>query len=96
MTVRLPDGLEHIPVRPAMACAECGEEWPCDQAKDQLLAEYASDPLSLATYLGAQLADALDQAFQDQAWKRVDTLYDRFMGWRDATPTPENGRPHAA
>jgi hypothetical protein len=34
-------------------CVACGRAWPCLDAKDDLLAEYAEVPVALAIYMAA-------------------------------------------
>ncbi|MFI5845268.1 hypothetical protein ACIA8K_36750 [Catenuloplanes sp. NPDC051500] len=74
---------DHTPHRPTWDCRLCGGEWPCDQARLDLLAEYDGARVSLAIYLGACLVEATRELFTVPAgW-----LYARFLGWMKA-PLP--------
>ena len=73
--------VSHVPLRPGFDCARCGQPWPCPPGKVELAEQYHGDVLGLSRYLGAELADAMEQAVADQSWGRVDNLYDRFLGW---------------
>ena len=41
---------EHRPRRPTWKC-RCGAPWPCDEATELLLAEFADNPVRLDVYL---------------------------------------------
>jgi hypothetical protein len=42
---------QHIPQRPTWLCQGCLRPWPCEQAKQHLMAEYNDTPASLKIYL---------------------------------------------
>lgn len=65
-------------MRPLWRCdMGCGD-WPCQPAKDRLLAEYTNDRTALLMYLGAQMTEAEAQLNQIGA---PASLYDRFIRW---------------
>ncbi|MFE9960407.1 hypothetical protein [Micromonospora sp. NPDC005299] len=51
--------------------------WPCDTRRQELRAEFAGAPVSLALYVGAQLAGAAE----DLHWVLAGLLHRRFLGW---------------
>ncbi|SBT37375.1 hypothetical protein [Micromonospora auratinigra] len=69
--------IAHGPVLPLWSCAGCDRPWPCETRRRELRAEFAAAPVSLALYLGAQFA----RAVQDLHWLPADDLHRRFLGW---------------
>ncbi|MFG1677388.1 hypothetical protein [Micromonospora sp. NPDC049282] len=67
----------HGPVLPVWTCDGCGGPWPCETRRRELRAEYAGAPISLALYMGAQLA----RATADLSWAPARALHRRFLGW---------------
>jgi hypothetical protein len=71
---------EHLSDRPNWDCRECGEPWPCANAKAGLAAEFAGFPSVLAIYMSGQMNDALqDLTAHGESAPR--DLYDRFLAW---------------
>ncbi len=68
---------EHLLVRPSWDCAACDRPWPCDSAREQLRAEFATFPSVLRIYLAGQLADANAELVGANPIE----LYHRFLGW---------------
>lgn len=67
----------HEPVLPIWSCGGCGAPWPCPTRRQELRAEFAEAPVSLALYLGAQLVSASE----DLSWVPAGRLHRRFLGW---------------
>lgn len=68
-------GVLHVPDRPSWQCRQCGAAWPCEPAKDDIVA--TTDRTCRMIYLGLHLADAIvDQPGADPA-----AVFDRFVGW---------------
>jgi hypothetical protein len=72
---------KHVAMRPSFYCAICHEPWPCKPSKAELRHEFRDDQTGLFIYLGSQLEGALEAAIRNHDWKRVDNLYERFIGW---------------
>ncbi|MGR6318199.1 hypothetical protein [Micromonospora soli] len=70
----------HGPVMPIWSCGGCDLPWPCPTRKQELRAEYANAPVSLALYLGSYLV----QATEDMPWTPAGVLHRRFLGWTRA------------
>ena len=70
---------EHLPKRPAWDCNNCGETWPCANAKENLLLEYLGNRSSLLLYL----ALIRQEAFDDFATSGTvpPEIFERFTGW---------------
>ncbi|MBB4752625.1 hypothetical protein [Actinoplanes lobatus] len=84
----------HPPSRPSWRCENCGKPWPCEQRREELLAEFRRDRLALLLYLAAHLVDAVDD-FQEHGTDVAPDLYGRFMGWARRHPagTADSDRP---
>ncbi|MBM7080796.1 hypothetical protein [Micromonospora humida] len=67
----------HGPVLPIWNCGGCDRPWPCPTRQQELRAEYADAPVSLALYLGASFV----QAAEDMPWASAGPLHRRFVGW---------------
>lgn len=67
----------HVPVLPIWSCGGCDAPWPCRTRQRELRAEFDNAPISLALYLGAQLA----RASEDLTWVPAGALHRRFLGW---------------
>ncbi|MEV0724843.1 hypothetical protein AB0I37_18930 [Micromonospora purpureochromogenes] len=67
----------HGPVLPIWSCGGCGGPWPCETRRRELRAEFAEGRVSLALYMGAQLA----RATEDLHWTPAGILHRRFLGW---------------
>ncbi|GIM85130.1 hypothetical protein Sar04_20950 [Salinispora arenicola] len=50
----------HGPVQPVWNCGGCGLPWPCPTRKQELRAQFAGAPVSLALYLGSYLVQAAE------------------------------------
>ena len=74
---------QHIALRPGFDCGSCGQPWPCAPAKVRLAEEYVKDKLSLRLYLNLMCFEAISEAIKDHDWKKVDDLYERFVGWAE-------------
>jgi hypothetical protein len=62
---------------PAWDCRGCGKDWPCDEAREQLLIEYADRPVRLGEHMAEQLGRAASVLFAEP----IDLLFERFIGW---------------
>ena len=75
--------LEHYPRQPDWACLNCGEPWPCEPARDWLMAETGGGTalaVLMSTYLGDFVRDLPG---------RTAGSFDRFLGWtRVQGPAP--------
>lgn len=69
---------------PCWDCLACGEEWPCNEAKDALLYEHRENLGLLAIKMCRWLEDATPVLIEDGA--HPDTLFDRFIGWTKPEP----------
>jgi hypothetical protein len=76
-------GGEHVADRPSWDCRSCGKPWPCDPARENLLA--TMDSLSLAMLAWLQL----EAAAGDLPQIAPAELYERFLRW---TRRPRSGR----
>jgi hypothetical protein len=82
-TAHLEDGLstvsdrppEHSAERPSWDCRICGRPWPCDPAREAMVAEM--DRVSLAIFMWINLEDAVGDLPSAPAME----LFDRFIGW---------------
>lgn len=72
----------HGPVMPVWSCGGCGLPWPCTTRKQELRAQFAGAPVSLALYLGSHLV----QAAEDMPWTPAGVLHHRFLGWTRRPP----------
>lgn len=74
-----PDAMSaHAPTRPNWHCGECGTDWPCESARNQLASELG--PEALADHL-AWLAE---QAAIDLGLGTSALLRRRFLSWINA------------
>jgi hypothetical protein len=67
---------EHSPHQPSWNCVVCDKQWPCDPAREQLVAQYGLGA-SLAM-LGWQYLEEAASAFPDGS---PGELFDRFIRW---------------
>ncbi|MEU4640493.1 hypothetical protein [Micromonospora sp. NPDC023814] len=67
----------HGPMLSIWSCGGCGAPWPCRTRRQELRAEFADAPMSLALYMGAQFV----RAAEDLTWAPAGTLHRRFLGW---------------
>lgn len=58
-------------------CRSCGNDWPCDAVREQLLIEFADSPVRLGEHMAEQLGRAASVLFAEP----IDVLFDRFIGW---------------
>ncbi|MBW6434507.1 hypothetical protein KZ829_12270 [Actinoplanes hulinensis] len=83
----------HQPDRPAWDCLACGEPWPCAPGKVELAEQGAVHRRSLRLYLESCAIDMIDdRADGHRASGRDDGIYDRILGWFDASPRASAGR----
>lgn len=68
----------HEPMRPDWSCRGCGEPWPCQARRAELLAEFAGCPTTLGLLMAGYLVDAAGGDLANQAAGR---LYVRFLSW---------------
>jgi hypothetical protein len=84
VNMRLPtEPPEHRPLQPSWTCANCGEQWPCQPAKDRLIAESDS-----ATQLAITMWRYLEDYLLDDVSRMKDS-FERFLGWTRKRPPPE-------
>lgn len=67
----------HRRARPGWDCERCHRSWPCHPARAELGREYGVDRPALATYMCAQLHDAV----RELPGEPVGALYFRFIAW---------------
>ena len=67
--------IEHIAERPSWDCRACARPWPCDPAREGLVAEL--DPVQLAMHAWLNL----EEAAQDLPFASADEMFDRFLAW---------------
>jgi hypothetical protein len=65
----------HVPERPSWKCQHCSTVWPCQPAKDDIIA--TTDRVNRIIYLSLHLADAI----VDQPDAVPTDLFDRVVGW---------------
>ena len=75
--MRLTGSRLHRPERPHWRCASCGEPWPCETGRAELLAIHAGDRVGLAQVLSGQFV----QATKDLPEVSVGVLLDQFVRW---------------
>jgi len=73
-----PEG--HNPQRPSWSCGTCGNEWPCANARADLIAESIDGRTPVLVYLTMCLAGAVVDL---SSGGFPPDLYDRFVGWTD-------------
>jgi hypothetical protein len=64
-------------------CLPCLQPWPCQTRRNQLLAQYAGAPGSLALLLGS----AFVEAAADLPDVPAGELYEQFVGWLPPFPS---------
>lgn len=67
----------HLPVRPKWECRGCGEAWPCQNKRAELVIEYAGAEVSLGVLMAMRHCDAAGELPDIPAGE----LYQRFVGW---------------
>jgi hypothetical protein len=74
---------EHVPQRPTWRCRKCGHQWPCADARADLMTEAITYPTPVLVYLSlchaAATADLLPGGLPPD-------LHDRFIGWARRQP----------
>jgi hypothetical protein len=75
--VRAAQPTTHLPQRPIWLCRMCGGEWPCEPARERLLQDYESEPVSIAMLMWTQLEH---YAF-DKGEGPLSGAFDRFIAW---------------
>jgi hypothetical protein len=88
VTVTIPRLYEHVPDQPAWTCSSCGNDWPCDPAREHLTEEYQDEPVALAIYMGAHLGLA---AFEIKNTVTLLELFQRFVAWTKPQPLDAGG-----
>ena len=66
---------QHVANRPAWDCRACGQDWPCDPAREELAT--TMDRVVLAMFMG----DRMVQAAYDIPSITPEELFGRFMYW---------------
>jgi hypothetical protein len=67
--------LDHEPARPSWDCRSCGKPWPCDPARERMIADL--DPVALAITMWHILEDAV----LELPGMPPGELFDRFISW---------------
>jgi hypothetical protein len=87
----------HFVIRPLWMCGRCNGNWPCAEARDQLLTAYQATPWALSEHAiflmdqarkELQLVDPRSGQPRRLPWE---TLYRRFVSWTwpaDGWPPP--------
>ena len=73
--LRMSAAVLHVPARPSWKCHSCATAWPCQPAKDDIMA--TSDRTSRMIYLSLHMADAI----VDQPGADLDAIFKRLVGW---------------
>jgi hypothetical protein len=58
-------------------CGRCGKLWPCETAREELIASFGGDRVSLAVYMATDLV----RAARDLSESTPAELYVRFIAW---------------
>jgi hypothetical protein len=66
---------EHEAERPSWDCAKCGRPWPCDPAREHMMAYLGW--VALAVYMWGRL----DEAVLDLHNVPAGELFERFLSW---------------
>jgi hypothetical protein len=78
----------HRAARPGWGCRACGLAWPCQQAKQDLVAEFEGRLAFVIFYMSAQLLRYEADLVERNERPDPTTGYRRFIGWaRSATAT---------
>ncbi len=67
--------MEHVAKRPSWDCRACDKPWPCDPAREALMAEM--DITALRMYLWINLEEAMG----DLPATPVREVFERFLAW---------------
>ncbi|RFS43390.1 hypothetical protein D0Q02_28145 [Micromonospora craniellae] len=88
--------LGHVPSQPGWNCRACGLAWPCGPARESLIAEYEGNTTALSLYLAACLHEAIDdlRELDVRSTGGCGGVFDRFLGWIDQQPKPDQMPPH--
>ncbi|WP_238490658.1 hypothetical protein [Actinoplanes flavus] len=72
----------YVPSRPDWNCKApgCGQPWPCETEKAELLWTFREARLVLRMYLAAHMQDAIDDAVRHPFDVDID-FWPRFLGW---------------
>jgi hypothetical protein len=71
---------QHEPARPAWTCEDCGEEWPCRQARSRLRAETGG-----GTELAMLMWEYFEAYFRD-IMAQSNGAFERFIAWTRSPP----------
>ncbi|MGC9667471.1 hypothetical protein ACNTMW_13050 [Planosporangium sp. 12N6] len=82
----------HLPVRPTWTCVCCGNGWPCETGRRQLLIEYDG----ATAMLGLVMSTHFVRAAEDLPVVPAGQLYHRFVGWIRSRPRRPVNRGHWA
>jgi hypothetical protein len=93
MAVTVPVVPEHLPDQPAWTCGTCGQDWPCDPARERAKLEHRDDPVGLSVYFGALLGIA---AAEIPSRVTPGELFDRFIAWTRPQPLDVRDSPDSA
>lgn len=77
---------EHLAGRPFWDCRDCGQPWPCTEAKKQLLATLSPTQLSIHGM------SRLEVAARDLPTMTISDAFERFVSWT----WPENAAAYEA
>jgi hypothetical protein len=72
---------DHPADRPSWDCKACGQPWPCNQAREQLVAE-----LGLGTRLTLWMSIDMVDAARENGKIPPHELYQRFVAWTNERP----------
>jgi hypothetical protein len=76
----------HQPDRPTWDCLACGEPWPCAPGKVELAEQGVVHRRSLRLYLESCAIDMIDDRAAGHHTRGCDdAVYDRILGWLDAS-----------
>jgi hypothetical protein len=68
--------LTHQPARPTWDCSACGQEWPCDRAREELVQQTGGGtPLAIAAW------GYLDDWVRDRGEGPFLEAFERFLHW---------------
>lgn len=71
--------IQHQPERPSWDCDTCGKAWPCDPARERLVAEGTGPGLAMVMW------DRLEAAVTELPSMPAAEFFDRFIAWTRPT-----------
>lgn len=66
----------HLPKRPQWECEECGKDWPCDTAREELASRTDG-----GSALAILMWQHLEEFIRDTMSREFGEVFERFIGW---------------